>query len=418
MKPHPFWVLCLALVIPICHAQAPLPLDIKQAEQRFFEHNFLLLAKQYDLSIADAQVVQSRLYPNPEVTYDMIAYEDDNYKYFPTGRYGNAAVGLEQLILMGGKRKARIDIAKLDKQRAQADFTDLARNLQYELWQAFFSVHHQEQLIERYDKLLARLETLIDSYQTQVDKNNIALKDLVRLKSVYVKIANDKSEESQTLIEQRQKLNLLIGTSQHVVTVYPDGLAGAFASKTLAYETLLQEAEKRPDAQGLVIDSEKASRNIALQRRTAIPDITLRAGYNQQGDAFRHQANVGIGIPLPVFDRNKGNIASARIEKEQVQTLIGYKKIEIENEVQSAYANFLRSAEEFKRINRIVGQDFTQVFDGINANFTRGNVSMIEFADFIESYNDAQSEVQRVKQQLALAAAQVNFASGTQNFNP
>ena len=41
---------------------------------------------------------------------------------------------------------------------------------------------------------------------------------------------------------------------------------------------------------------------------------------------------------------------------------------------------------------------------------------MIEFADFFEAYNEAQTEVERVKQQLAVAAAQVNFVTGTNNF--
>jgi cobalt-zinc-cadmium efflux system outer membrane protein len=41
---------------------------------------------------------------------------------------------------------------------------------------------------------------------------------------------------------------------------------------------------------------------------------------------------------------------------------------------------------------------------------------MIEFADFIESYNDTQAEVERVKLQLALAAARIDLVTGTQNF--
>jgi cobalt-zinc-cadmium efflux system outer membrane protein len=64
----------------------------------------------------------------------------------------------------------------------------------------------------------------------------------------------------------------------------------------------------------------------------------------------------------------------------------------------------------------MVDQDFQTVFNGVDTNFRKGNVSMIEFADFIESYNDTQAEVERVKLQLALAAARIDLVTGTQNF--
>ena len=72
--------------------------------------------------------------------------------------------------------------------------------------------------------------------------------------------------------------------------------------------------------------------------------------------------------------------------------------------------------EEYKRINSIINKDFDVVFNGVNSNFQKGNVSMIEFADFFEAYNEAQTEVERVKKQLAIAAAGINFVTGTNNF--
>jgi len=52
----------------------------------------------------------------------------------------------------------------------------------------------------------------------------------------------------------------------------------------------------------------------------------------------------------------------------------------------------------------------------MTSNFQKGNVSMIEFTDFFEAYNETQTEVERIKKQLALAAAQINYVTGTNNF--
>lgn len=400
-------------------AQTPEPttLTIKQAEELFFKNNFLLLAQQYNIDKAGAQIIQAKVYPNPEVTADFVGYEAQTDKYFPVGKNGQFAAGLEQLIILGGKRKAQIQLAKLDKKRAEAELTDITRNLQLQIWQAFYTLHNQQKVIEKYTKLMDKLNYLIDSYQVQVDKNNIALKDLVRLKSVYVKINNDKSEETAVLIDQQQKLNILLGVVANVQTVYTTEDANAYSNIGILYDDMLQKSlENRPDLNEAKIDTESAKLNLSLQKKLVIPDVTLRAGYNQRGDAFMNQYNIGIGIPLPIFDRNRGNIQTAKIQQEQGLKNISYKQLEIQNEVLAAYQNFTRSVEEYKRISKLINSDFDAVFTGINTNFQKGNVSMIEFTDFVEAYNDAQTEVERVKEQLAIAAAQINYVTGTKNF--
>ena len=417
-KKFSVWI-ALLLFQAVVVAQSPQPttLTIKQAEELFFKNNFLLLAQQYNIDKAGAQIIQAKVYPNPEVTADMVGFEGQNNRYFPTGSNGNFAAGLEQLILLGGKRKAQIELAKMDKKLAEAELTDITRNLQLQIWEAFYTLHNQQMVIEKYNKLLDKLDNLITSYQVQVDKNNIALKDLVRLKSVYVKINNDKSEESAILIEQQQKLNILLGLSANTQAIYTTDDANSYASGGVLYEDVLAKSlANRPDLNQAKLEIESAKLNVSLQKKLAIPDITLRAGYNQQGDAFLHQANVGIGIPLPIFDRNRGNIQTAKIQVEKSQKNTEYKQLQIQNEVLAAYQNYTRSVEEYKRITKLINQDFDAVYTGITNNFQKGNVSMIEFADFFESYNEAQTEVERVKEQLALAAAQINYVTGTKNF--
>ncbi|MHA3789458.1 TolC family protein [Flavobacterium hauense] len=400
-------------------AQTPEPvtLTIKQAEELFFKNNFMLLAQQYDIDRAGAAIIQSKVYPNPQITADMVAYQGQENLYFPSWNHGNFAAGLEQVILMGGKRRKQIEIAKMDKKIAEAELTDLTRNLQLQIWQSFYTLHHQQKLIEKYNNLLSRLQSLITSYEAQVAKNNIALKDLVRLKSVYVKINNDKSEESETLIEEQSKLNILLGTSTSIQTVYTVDDAKSFAGKPLLYDQIFNESlENRPDLNQAKLEIESAKLNVSLQKKQNIPDVTLRAGYNQQGDAFNNQYNVGIGIPLPIFDRNRGNIQAARIRQEQQTKNVSYKELEIQNQALAAYQNFTRSVDEYKNVNALVNDDFDAVFNGINTNFQKGNVSMIEFTDFFEAYNEAQTEIERVKKQLAIAAAQINYVTGTNNF--
>lgn len=412
------WIAILFIQATVV-AQAPeqVTLTIKQAEDLFFKNNFMLLAQQYDIDIASAAIIQSKVYPNPEITADVVAYQQQNNLYFPSGNNGNFVAGLEQLIILGGKRKTQIKLAKLDKKLAEAELTDLTRNLQQQIWESFYTLHHQQKVIEKYSKLMLKLESLIDSYEVQVAKNNIALKDLVRLKSVYVKINNDKSEETEVLIQEQQKLNILLGITTTTKTIYSSADANTYADLPILYDLVLnQSLENRPDLNQAKLEIESAKLNVSLQKKMVIPDVTFRAGYNQQGDAFTNQYNVGLSIPLPIFDRNRGNIQAAKIRQEQQNKNVSYKQMEIQNQVLAAWQNYTRSVEEYKHISKLINEDFEAVYNGITSNFQKGNVSMIEFADFLESYNDAQTEVERVKKQLALAAAQINYVTGTNNF--
>lgn len=412
------WIaLLLIQTMGMSQTSEAITLTIKQAEELFFKNNFMLLAQQYNINKADAAIIQSKVYPNPEVTADMIAYQAQDNAYFPTGNRGNFAAGLEQVIVMGGKRRKQIEMAKLDKKIAESELTDLTRNLQLQIWESFYTLHHQQKIIEKYNKLLDKLQSLIKSYEVQVSKNNIALKDLVRLKSVYVKINNDKSEESKILIEEQQKLNILLGTSATIQTTYTGTEADFYSTKPLLYDLLLNESlENRPDFNQAKLEIESAKINVSLQRKMLIPDVTLRAGYNQQGDAFNNQYNIGLGIPLPIFDRNRGNIQAAKVNQEQQTKNVSYKELEIQNQVLAAWQNYTRSVDEYKNIGKLVNNDFDAVYNGMTSNFQKGNVSMIEFADFFEAYNEAQTEVERVKKELALAAAQINYVTGINNF--
>ncbi|SFQ46537.1 outer membrane protein, cobalt-zinc-cadmium efflux system [Flavobacterium akiainvivens] len=412
---------CMALLLcwagMAAQSAQVLPLTIKQAEALFFKNNFQLLAAQYGIDKAGADIIQSKAYPNPEVSVDVIAYEGQNNLYFPQGNNNNLAVGIEQLIILGGKRKNQIALAKKDKELASADLAELTRNLQFEIWQSFYTLHNQEKIIEKYDNLLNKLQELITGYEVQVAKNNVALKDLVRLKSVYVKINNDKSEETKTLIEVQQKLNVLLGTTALIKTEYTEQDADAYAARTFVYDEVLSKSlQNRADLNQAKLANDAADINLKLQRSLAIPDVTLRGGYNQQGDAFNNQYNVGVAISLPFFDRNRGNIQKAKTGRLESTKGVEYKELEINTEVLAAYQNFTRSVDEYKRIGILVNNDFDAVFNGLNSNFQKGNVSMIEFTDFFEAYNEAQTEVERVKTQLAIAAAEINFVTGTNNF--
>ncbi|MBO9682098.1 MAG: TolC family protein, partial [Flavisolibacter sp.] len=176
------------------HAQDTLQLSLQQADNIFLKNNFYILAASFNIDAQKAQILQARLYPNPFITAEFNAYDPENNKLFHSGREGQKGFQIEQLVVLGGKRKSEIEIAKTNARIAEIEFEQLVVNLKYRLHTQLYLCGLQHLLLGKYDAQLSLLDSLLHSYQVQVDKGNIALKELVRLKGTFLKLNNDRAE--------------------------------------------------------------------------------------------------------------------------------------------------------------------------------------------------------------------------------
>lgn len=67
-------------------------LSLKESEQRFSEHNLEVIAERYNIDIAEAQVVQAKLFENPVVSLEQNVYNRLNGRYFDFGKQGETIV--------------------------------------------------------------------------------------------------------------------------------------------------------------------------------------------------------------------------------------------------------------------------------------------------------------------------------------
>jgi len=156
--------------------------------------------------------------------------------------------------------------------------------------------------------------------------------------------------------------------------------------------------------------------NVRLQKRLAIPDVALNTSYDQRGGAFQNQLNVGLNIPLPLWNRNQGNIKAAEYSVKSMDVYQQQKLKEVQTDVMAAWQNLLLSVSEYQKIRNYYTDDFDLVFEGVNTNFQKRNISILEFVDFFESYNESLSEFERVKTFLANSAMQINYVTASKIF--
>ncbi len=397
-------------------ASDTLKISIKQADSIFLVNNYDLLASAMNIDVQRAQIIQAKLYPNPVITADFNAYDPQYGRVAHVGKTGEKVFQFDQLILLGGKRKSQIELAKSNAVIAEIEFQDLVRQLKFQLHSSLYFINEQAFLLSKYNQQLALLDTILLAYDVQVKKGNIPLNYLVRLKGVYLNLNNSRASVFKHYFEEMAKVQTILQINKTIDPVILD--AKIYSSiKLIELNELVDIAlQNRPDYLISIQNKTMAEQYYNYQRKMAIPDLNIFTSYDQRGGAFTNQLNLGVSMPLPVWNRNQGNIKSAKMDVKQKEYSAESLKNNLLFEVQNYYSFYNQTIIEYRKTSQLYNQDFETTLIGMSDNFQRGNVSLIEFVDFFESYNNALAEIARIKIQIAFSEEQLNLSIGKEIF--
>lgn len=387
-------------------------LSLSDCEKAFQQNNLVLLSGQLGISVADAQIVQSKIWPQPVLIGELNAYNPQNNRAFDVGNSGQKALTIQELIRMGGKRKYDIAYAQQNKEYAILEFENLLRSLQFELHREYYTLAIEEQNQRKLSDQLAHIDTLLTNYFKQVNKGNVSSKDLIRLTSLQIQLKNEYLESNVRLLEAQKNMRLLTGQQE---IIHPDlslSELNTTLTKTLLPEenALIEQAlssntEYRLTNQQMVLSQSALS----VAKAARVPDLTMGASYDQRGGAFGNQVNLTFQIPLPIWNSNKGNIQKATLETKQAEVASNYKAEELKSAVRAAVQSFQNNQEQLLVVSQYSSINPDEVYTGVLQNFKNGNISLLEFTDFMESYNHNIILVNNLTLQTILSLEELNF---------
>ncbi|HRP53442.1 MAG TPA: TolC family protein, partial [Fluviicola sp.] len=315
-------------------------------------------------------------------------------------------------------RKAEIDMAKTNTAIAEIEFQKLLLELKYQLHISLFQAGQQQLLIQKYNKQLQFLDTLIQAFRVQVEKGNIPMNEFVRLKGAYIQLNNERANLIQEFYQTQTTIQTLLQVTS-IVIPKEDQLDFSVYLNIQPVEDLIQLAKSQQlDLQIIHQNQILAQQYLMYQKRVAIPDINIFVSYDQRGGAFNNQLNTGISIPLPIWNRNRGAIKSAQLETQELEYTLKSRELELTNAIRNTYAAYKQTISEYVHTKELYNDDFEKVQQGMSMNFQKRNISLIEFMDFFESYNQVINELSRIKTQLVINAEQFTILTGKELFKP
>jgi cobalt-zinc-cadmium efflux system outer membrane protein len=418
---------CLLLVVIICtyldvQAQVAPPmredtlhLTLQDVESQFLQKNFLLLASKYQVSMADAAIVQAKLYPNPNFAIEQGVYNQDTKKWFDLSSTGETALTLQQIIILAGKRNRQIDIAKINSQISLYQFYDLVRTLRYELRSSFYGIYFIRDAIKVYDREIESLKTLIDVYTSQYNKGNIAFKDLARLQALQFSLQNERLDLVKQSTEKQLNLSLLTGDTL-IRPVSPLVSAGfnEIDVNRLNYAELVDSAlVNRYDLRAAYSQVQLSQSNLALQKALRTPDLLLAANYDKAGNYVRNYNALTVAMDLPFWNRNQGNIKAAQFQIEETKQLQSQAELQVKNEISNAYRQLLETDRLYKTASPEFTSDYEKLLDGIIKGYQNRTISLLEFIDYYETYKNSKLELNHLQNNRLDALENLNLATGT-----
>ena len=384
-------------------------MSLLDCENAFQQNNLQLLAEQYNINIADADILQAKIWELPQISGYINAYNPEDRNVLDAGK----AKGFEvtQLIYMGGKKKNEVAFAKSNKDLAQLQFTQLLVELRTQLHTNYYNLYYEKLKLENTNKQLGYMNDLLKAYKVQSAKGNVSLKDEVRLQSMVIQLNNDKLAITKDILEFEQNLKVLTGITENIEPQISDEEAKEIlAAQPFGDESDLKRKAIENNADYLfnlkLIDNSKLYAQ--WQKSLNVPDLNVGAEYDQNSGTFRNEINLKVGIPIPLWKVNKGNVQKAKYTIEQNRRNAEFQKLNLETKVQAAFQIWKNQYEQLLEIKSTDLDNLDLVYNGILKNFRNGNVNLIDFTDFMESYRQTSLQIYDMKNELIQSAEQLN----------
>jgi cobalt-zinc-cadmium efflux system outer membrane protein len=401
------------------------------AETLFLQNNLHILAEKLSISQAEALVMQARLWPNPTLEVDEVnlwatpkqlsmGEELPGFGKNGFGRNQQVSLQLEQVLLTAGKRKKLVAIEEVSRDMATTYFADLLRNLKVELRNSLTELQHRQSYQEILARQLTQTQVLLAAYQRQVGSGNVSRSDIVRLKALQLGLRNQFSEiQKEIHALQKQLVSLMnLPPESYILLDNAHFLPETSRLAALSLSDLLAAAQTtRPDLASAKLEQQYYRRSYSYEKALRVPDLALKGGYDRGGNFLYNFIGFGIGIDLPIFNRNQGNIKYARIGIDRANLLHQQTSHQVDAEVVAAYRNLQSSLAFYQTIEADYGQELDQLLESFTQNFRSRNVGMLEYLNFFETYLDNKTTILNAQKEITNNLEELNYVIGTE-INP
>jgi cobalt-zinc-cadmium efflux system outer membrane protein len=350
---------------------------------------------------AEGLARQAGARPNPTLEFEVENFSGSGPFRGTSLSESTARIG--QTLELGGKRSARVAAGRAEIEAARAQARRVEAEYAFDLAAAYAEAEASDRRLQLARETLTLAEEDARIASALVDAGREA--ELRRLQ------AQAAVQAARATVEEAQAAR---ATAFGTLTA----LAGAAAPITSIAASLLDSAAPifaaaNPAATATTaylaaqLEREAAARRLTTERRRAAPDVTVSVGVRRFEEDDATAMVAGVSVPLPLFDRNRGNIAAARAEASAADARLNAARLEAEAAVRTSAAR--RAAAESRLAAARHGETTAQeAYRLARLGYEAGRLPLAELVAARRALAEARDQtiaaaVERISAQAAMA---------------
>lgn len=395
--PRKIALLCLLLAGP-AGAQG---LSLDQALDAAFSQNPDFAAIGREIGIAEGERRQAGLIPNPELSWEV----EDTRRATST-----TTVTLSQALELGGKRGARIEVAKAGQAIARLELERQRNSLRADVIQAFHAALRAQTALELAQQSQALTERGLRVVEGRVRAGQSSPVEATRAQ---IQLAQAEAAVRRARTERgvaNQVLARLTGSAEaRFDRLDASNLSPGPAPQA---EPLLAKVEQTAEWRLAAAQIERGDASLGSEKAQRIPNLTVSLG-SQYSREDRERVNVvGLSMPLPLFDRNQGNVLAAARRADQARDLRNAVELRLRSETRSALEQWGTAMGEVQAYDRTILPAAQQAVDTATRGFEMGKFAFLDVLDAQRTLIDARGLYLEALAQATDARAQVERIYG------
>lgn len=409
-------------------------LTIERLSETGFSRRADLLAARQRLAVAEGRVIQAGLRPNP--TLDT---EYGTPRFLAGEPEFDFSAGVSQVFELGGKRRKRVSVARLELEQARAEVLALERQFAAELRAAYVQALGFARQLDVLEQLIAANEELVRITNERLKEGDVAPLDfnLVKVETdrLRVQVVRTRADLESQLIS----LRTLVGFEQVEplrIAPLPERPPRLDISLPELTDIALRE---RADLRAARLGEELGTARITLAESLATPNVAASVRYSrskgiidlpeQLGEGLvardtDNELTFGISIEIPVFNRNQGEIASAVGERAQATRQREFLEATIRRDVALSFRRYRAAAEALVLYATQIVPRSEDNLRSVRAGYNLGEFSVFDIVNeqrrlienetgYIEALRDYYTALAEIERALGTPIPATSFAPGT-----
>jgi len=368
-----------------------------------------LRATQAAAGVAGGRAWQAGRYPNPSVavTAGEVGFEGDS---------SNTVLSITQPLVLGSRLRDGVGTAESQLEARLAGVERARRELLGEvagLHAALLSVRAEMDLL---DELLVLAQRTLDIAETRFEARAVTEPDVTRPRVEVFRLRADRSRLARRLESHETRLGLLLDRgpvraetiASALPTLPPELDAAALRAGVERTHPALLAGEHAIEAARLELERARSSRTPDL-------DVTLGVGYSEEGD--QGIAEIGLGTELPLWDRGRGDIASARFTLMQRRQEQREARNRLLAELAAAQGAYDGARDQLALVRDDIIPEARRSFEQIDASYRAGRASFLELLDAQRTLMEARRLQIELAGDAAVARARIATVCGPDTLN-